>query len=56
MARGLDCSETPGIVAQRGDEVLAVDGAELDVFQAGGGDLLAGGFKANAQGPPVVGV
>ena len=44
------------IIAQGGDEVLAVDGAELDVLQAGRGDFLAGGFKANAQGPPIVGV
>ena len=44
------------VVAEGGDEVLAVDGAELDVLEAGGGDFLAGGFEANAQGPPVVGV
>src|ERR1039458_2839371 len=44
------------IIAQGGDEVLAVDGAELDVLEAGGGDLLAGGFEANAEGPPVNGV
>jgi hypothetical protein len=46
----------PRIVAKGGDKILAVYGAELDVFQAGGGDFLAGGFKANAQGPPVIGV
>ena len=44
------------VVAQGGDEVLAVDGGELDVFEAGGGDLLAGAFEADAQGPPIVGV
>ena len=45
-----------GVVAEGGDEVLAVDGAELDVFEAGGGDLFAGGFEANAEGSPVIGV
>jgi hypothetical protein len=46
----------PRVVAEGGDEVLAVDGGELDVFEAGGGNLLAGGFKANAEGTIIVGV
>ena len=53
---GVGLERDARVVAQGGDEVLAVDGGELDVLEASGGDLLAGGFEANAQGPPIVGV
>jgi hypothetical protein len=33
-----------------------MDGGELEVLQAGRGDLFAGAFKANAQGPPIISV
>jgi hypothetical protein len=44
------------VVTEGGDEVLAVDGGELDMFETGGGDFLAGGFEANAQWAIIVGV
>jgi hypothetical protein len=44
------------VVPEGGDKVLTVDGAELDVFQARGGNLFTSSFETDAQGPPVVSV
>ena len=51
-ARGLDWSDADGF----GVDINGVKADAGDVFEAGGGDLLAGAFEADAERTIIVGV
>src|ERR1044071_1009588 len=44
------------MIAESGDEILAMNRAELDVLQPGTRNFLAGCFESNAERSPIVGV